>query len=36
MVPVALVQVWADSEWVAVAVQDGGGPATAIATTVTF
>ena len=36
MTPVALVQVLADSEWVAVALQLCGGPETATAVTVTF
>lgn len=34
--PVALEHVFADSKWVAVAVQLRGGPAAAIATIVTF
>lgn len=36
MTPVALEHAFDDCEWLAVAVQLGGGPGTYIATTVTF
>ena len=34
--PLVMSQVFADCEWVAVALHEGGGPATLVATIVTF